>query len=230
MAGVPLTQRPQYILSEEDLRVFAGTAFAEAPTGGPEDAALDALIQGQAEWLEERRLGKGMELPPDAEELVSADVRKVAVDTLYAAREDNRVMDQAAVLVAANVLRAAAATPAAADEDEAPPPPMEGEVLLVARDDDAEQRPITAVYDPSCKLVQFIQYGEEVFGTLEPVTEYEWAEMAMRLSVMFGGGEPITAAEAETLFACYSGGRPDNELLNSVTPKLEIIARKELVP
>lgn len=43
-------------------------------------------------------------------------------------------------------------------------------------------------------------------------------------------GTSITPEEAEGLFACYSGGAVDAELLNSVTPKLEGIAGKELVP
>lgn len=41
---------------------------------------------------------------------------------------------------------------------------------------------------------------------------------------------PLTAAEAEGLFACYSGGVVDADILNWVTPKLEAIAGKELVP
>lgn len=43
-------------------------------------------------------------------------------------------------------------------------------------------------------------------------------------------GSSITPEEAEGLFACYSGGQVDAELLNAVTPKLEAIAGKELAP
>lgn len=41
-------------------------------------------------------------------------------------------------------------------------------------------------------------------------------------------GEPITPEEAEALFAAFTGGAPPTQLLNSVTPKLEAIAGKEL--
>lgn len=53
------------------------------------------------------------------------------------------------------------------------------EVTLVAAGD--ERRSITAEYDPSCRLVQFVQYGEEVFGTLEPIEPAEWAEIVARI-------------------------------------------------
>jgi hypothetical protein len=33
-------------------------------------------------------------------------------------------------------------------------------------------------YDPEAKLVQFVKWGEEVFGTLEPITPDEWAIIA----------------------------------------------------
>jgi hypothetical protein len=42
-------------------------------------------------------------------------------------------------------------------------------------------------------------------------------------------GGSITAEEAVNLFACFSGGQVDGDLLNSVTPKLEAIAERELV-
>lgn len=62
---------------------------------------------------------------------------------------------------------------------------MSEEATLVARQRDGEgettQRPITAEYDPSCKLIQFVQYGEEVFGTLEPIEPEEWQEIVDRL-------------------------------------------------
>lgn len=56
---------------------------------------------------------------------------------------------------------------------------LRGEVVLVAGAGD--QRSIVANYDPSCKLVQFVQYGEEVFGTLEPVEPEEWQQIVDRL-------------------------------------------------
>lgn len=40
----------------------------------------------------------------------------------------------------------------------------------------------------------------------------------------------ITADEAENLFAAFAGGRVNGALLDSVTPKLEALAGKELVP
>lgn len=59
------------------------------------------------------------------------------------------------------------------------------EVVLVVRRQNAEgetiQRSIEATYDPTCKLVQFSQYGEEVFGTLEPIEPEEWQEIVERL-------------------------------------------------
>lgn len=65
----------------------------------------------------------------------------------------------------------------------------DAEVVLVAESGDPEtseagegwQRSITAEYDPSCKLVQFVQCGEEVFGTLEPVEPEEWQQIVDRL-------------------------------------------------
>lgn len=42
--------------------------------------------------------------------------------------------------------------------------------------------------------------------------------------------EPITAEEAANLFAAFTGGVVDSALFDSVTPKLEVIAGKELVP
>lgn len=64
-------------------------------------------------------------------------------------------------------------------------PLEDGDVLLVAERGDPDgadfQRQITANYDPSCKLVQFVEYGEEVFGTLEPVTPAEWQQIVDRL-------------------------------------------------
>ncbi len=44
------------------------------------------------------------------------------------------------------------------------------------------------------------------------------------------GGSSITADEAANLFAAYTGGVVDSALFDSVTPKLEAIAGKELVP
>src|SRR5205814_1824712 len=59
-------------------------------------------------------------------------------------------------------------------------------VVLVAErgdveDDESYQREVTAEYDPSCKLIQFVKYGEEVFGTLEPIEPQEWQEIVDRL-------------------------------------------------
>lgn len=45
-------------------------------------------------------------------------------------------------------------------------------VIVPARGDD---RSIEVEYDPENRLVQFIQRGEEVFGTLEPIAPEEWA-------------------------------------------------------
>lgn len=84
------------------------------------------------------------------------------------------------------------------------------EVVLVAGRTEEEcdgsageevQRSITAEYDPSCKLVQFVKHGEEVFGTLEPIHEHEWAEFARRLATqqeVDGVGEAV-AKEIEAL-------------------------------
>lgn len=44
------------------------------------------------------------------------------------------------------------------------------------------------------------------------------------------GASSITADEAANLFAAYTGGVVDSALFDSVTPKLEAIAGKELVP
>lgn len=107
-----------FILSEADLEDFAkqvqkatlttvATALSAAPPVDSEEEAqaLADFLQQHQGWMEERRIGKGVELLPDAEEMLTPALRKIAVDTLYAAREDNKVMDQAAVLVAANVVR-----------------------------------------------------------------------------------------------------------------------------
>jgi hypothetical protein len=109
----------QFIISEADLEDFAKQVQAATATTivtlhhgftiDGEDA--EALGQGLADffqqyqgWMGDRVIGKGVELLPDADAAVTEAVKKIAVDTLYAAREDNRVMDQAAILVAANVL------------------------------------------------------------------------------------------------------------------------------
>jgi hypothetical protein len=109
----------QFIISEADLEDFAKQVQAATATTivtlhhgftiDGEDA--EALGQGLADffqqyqgWMGDRVIGKGVELLSDADAAVTEEVKKIAVDTLYAAREDNRVMDQAAILVAANVL------------------------------------------------------------------------------------------------------------------------------
>lgn len=108
----------QFIISEADLEDFAKQAQAAAMTTlvtlygfSVDSEGAEAIGQGLADfiqqyqgWMGDRVIGKGVELLPDAEAAVTEAVRKIAVDTLYAAREDNRVMDQAAILVAANVL------------------------------------------------------------------------------------------------------------------------------
>lgn len=109
-----------FIISEADLEDFAKLAYAAGvrragdvllavPLSG--DGVEYALDQGVADfiqqhqgWMGDRTIGKGLELPPDAESVLTEEVRKIAVDTLYAAREQRKVMDQAALLVAANVL------------------------------------------------------------------------------------------------------------------------------
>jgi hypothetical protein len=65
------------------------------------------------------------------------------------------------------------------------PPKGEDEVsiriaLVKGRGD---QRSIEAEYDATDKLVQFVQRGEEVFGTLEPVEPEEWRQIMHRLHV-----------------------------------------------
>lgn len=106
------------MVSEADLEDFAKQAQAAGMTTlvtlkgfsiDAEDAesvgqGLADFIQQHQGWIEERRLGKGVELLPDVAAVVTEEVQKIAVDTLYAAREDNKVMDQAAILVAAHVL------------------------------------------------------------------------------------------------------------------------------
>lgn len=110
-----------FIISEADLEDFAKQVQAATMTTlvtlysfSVDSEGAKALGQGLADfmqqyqgWREDRVIGKGVELLPDAEEMLTPAVRKVAVDTLYAAREDHKVMDQAAILVAANVLRIA---------------------------------------------------------------------------------------------------------------------------
>lgn len=78
------------ILSEDDLGEFA-RMVAEGTDPGDS-------------WVEERVIGRGVDLDPEAEKALTPEVRKIAVDTLYAAREANKVMDQDAILVAAAVL------------------------------------------------------------------------------------------------------------------------------
>jgi hypothetical protein len=56
---------------------------------------------------------------------------------------------------------------------------MIGEITLV-KGDGEERRSITAEYDAENRLVQFVKWGEEVFGTLEPVEPEEWAEIVVR--------------------------------------------------
>lgn len=108
-----------FIISEADLEDFAKQVQAATCTtlltlhsgftiDGPDAEALgqglaDFMQQYQG-WMGDRVIGKGVDLLPDAEAVLTPEVRKIAVDTLYAAREDNKVMDQAAILVAAHVL------------------------------------------------------------------------------------------------------------------------------
>lgn len=108
----------QFIISEADLEDFAKQVQAATMTTlvtlygfSVDSEGGEALGQGLADffqqyqgWMGDRVIGKGVELLPDADAAVTEAVKKIAVDTLYAAREDNRVMDQAAILVAANVL------------------------------------------------------------------------------------------------------------------------------
>lgn len=289
-------ERPRYGLLHspeelDDLRLNAADA-----------ARLSRLFNAADEAI---RTGVGSDLGAHAmAELLSEEELRETHAALYASNMRGHSDNPTAVVSAEAKLHEAVraargkrqdpepATPVESSEEAEPPSkptppepedePVEGEIVLVARDNDAEQRPITATFDPSCKLVQFIEYGEEVFGTLEPVTEREWVEIVGRLgqaapfmlrvlelvkavelaavesrdsrvaddlrgaTARFAGAiDPekvvevahaadktpqITPEEAEGLFACYSGGRVDGELLNRVTPKLEAIAGKELVP
>lgn len=51
-----------------------------------------------------------------------------------------------------------------------------------------------------------------------------------RIPLPESSAEPLTPEDAEQLFACYSGGPIDAELLDKITPKLEAIAGRELAP
>lgn len=107
-----------FIVSEADLEEFAKQAQAAGMTTlvtlygfSVDSEGAEAIGRGLADfmqqfqgWMEDRKIGKGVVLPADTDAAVTETVRKIAVDTLYAAREDNRVMDQAAILVAAAVL------------------------------------------------------------------------------------------------------------------------------
>lgn len=115
-----------YIVSEEDLKEFATNASAATMTTlvtlynlSVDSEGAESIGQGLGDfhqqmsgWLEDRTIGKGVELDPEAEKHLTPELRKIAVDTLYAAREDNKVMDQAAILVAAAVLQGADLTEA----------------------------------------------------------------------------------------------------------------------
>lgn len=82
-----------------------------------------------------------------------------------------------------------------------------------------EGRSIEMEYDPEAKLVQFVKWGEEVFGTLEPIEPDEWAIIAAAFAA-----PAITPEEAKTLYAVWAGDAFDAQFLESVQPKLEAIA------
>jgi hypothetical protein len=110
-----------FIISEADLREFVSQCSAATMTTlvtlygfSVDSEGAEAIGQSQGDffqqmagWMNDREIGKGVELLPDADALLPPALRKVAVDSLYAAREDNKVMDQAAIIVAINVLRGA---------------------------------------------------------------------------------------------------------------------------
>lgn len=52
-------------------------------------------------------------------------------------------------------------------------------VLIEGTDPEAEdwQRQISIEYDPSCKLVQVVQCGEEVFDTIHSIEPEEWEKI-----------------------------------------------------
>lgn len=59
---------------------------------------------------------------------------------------------------------------------------------------DGDRRSIQAEYDAENKLVQFVKWGEEVFGTLEPVEPEEWRQIVRRLHL----GSVIDGATVDT--------------------------------
>lgn len=58
---------------------------------------------------------------------------------------------------------------------------MAGFSITLVTGDGKEKRKIEAEYDSENKLIQFVKWGEEVFGTLEPVEPEEWREIVRRL-------------------------------------------------
>lgn len=82
-----------------------------------------------------------------------------------------------------------------------------------------EGRSIELEYDPEAKLVQFVKWGEEVFGAVHPIEPEEWAIIAAAFAA-----PALTPEEARTLHAVWAGDAFDAQFLESVQPKLEAIA------